>query len=53
MKLLVDVLLQPDRPDLLDVAGPRPEADPVQHVDDGLVVVGEGGGGWCGKGARP
>ena len=37
MQLLVDVSLDADRPDLLDVAGPRTEAGAVEHVDDGFV----------------
>jgi hypothetical protein len=38
VQLLVDVGLQPDRAHPIDVPGPRPEADAVEDVDDGLVV---------------
>ena len=38
VELLIDVGLQPDRSHPLDIAGPWTEADPVEHVDDRLVV---------------
>ena len=44
MELLVDVRLQSSRPDLLDIARPRAEADAVQDVNDGFVIIRDGGG---------
>ena len=38
MKLLFDVGLQAHRTDAFDVPGPRTKPDPVEHVDDRLVV---------------
>jgi hypothetical protein len=44
VELLLDVGLQAHCPDLLDIAPSRAEADPVQHMNDGLVVGWRGGG---------
>ena len=38
MKLLVDPLLQADALHAFDVAGPRPEGEAIQRVDDLLVL---------------
>ena len=38
VELLLDVGLETGGADTLDVSRHRPEADPVQHVDDGAVV---------------
>ncbi len=43
-ELLVDVRLQSSRPDLLDIARPRAKADAVQDVNDGFVIIRDGGG---------
>jgi hypothetical protein len=44
MELLVDVRLQAHRPDPFDITRSWSEADPVQRMDDGLVVAWRGGG---------
>jgi hypothetical protein len=42
MKLLLDVLSKANLPYPFDIAGPRTEANPIENVNDGLVVVS-----WC------
>jgi len=32
MQLLLDVMLRPNRADVLEVARPRPECEPVENV---------------------
>ena len=45
MELLVDIALEAHGLHALNVSGPGPEPDAVQHVRNALFVVGEGGRG--------
>ena len=38
MQLLLHVALRPNRADVLEVAGPRPEREPVEHVQNAVLL---------------
>jgi hypothetical protein len=38
MQLLLYVVFRPDRADVLEIAGARPEREPVEHVEDSVLL---------------
>ncbi len=38
MQLLLHVALGTNRADLLEIAGPRPEREPVEHVQNAILL---------------